>query len=254
VPDDDVAVSGAKTLPVLYLVLNKSATIPSAVQPYNAKDTKVSFTSANKKIATVDATGKVKGIKTGKTTITVTSNDGKKTARCTVYVVAKATKIKSLGAFKATGLQVGSSMQVKSKPSPAKATGIVPKYSSSNKTVAVIDATGVITALSPGATTIKVTAGNKSKTFKLTIGKVAPTKIVLDKKNTSLQAKKTIPLKVKTWTPVNTDPKKVTWTSSNKKIATVNSRGMVKGVSKGKVTITATTWNGRKASCRVTVK
>jgi len=61
-------------------------------------------------------------------------------------------------------------------------------------------------------------------------------------------------LNVKTWTPAAADPKTVTWTTSDKKIATVNSKGVVKGVKKGKVTITATTWNGKTAKCTVTVK
>jgi uncharacterized protein YjdB len=54
--------------------------------------------------------------------------------------------------------------------------------------------------------------------------------------------------------PSGTYTSKVTWTSSNKKIATVNSSGKVTAKKKGSCTITATTHNGKTATCTVTVK
>lgn len=51
----------------------------------------------------------------------------------------------------------------------------------------------------------------------------------------------------------NEASKKVTWSSSNKKVATVTSSGKVKGVGIGMATITAKTSNGLKATCRVSV-
>ena len=47
---------------------------------------------------------------------------------------------------------------------------------------------------------------------------------------------------------------KVTWSSSNKKVATVDKNGVVTAVKKGTVTITAKTSGGKKATCKVTVK
>jgi uncharacterized protein YjdB len=46
----------------------------------------------------------------------------------------------------------------------------------------------------------------------------------------------------------------LTWSSSNKKIATVTQKGVVKGIRKGTVTITVKTANGKKATVKVTVK
>ena len=45
-----------------------------------------------------------------------------------------------------------------------------------------------------------------------------------------------------------------TWTSSDKKVATVNSKGVVKALKAGKATITVKTANGKKATCKVTVR
>lgn len=246
--------ASVKTLPTLYLVRGKSVTLPAAVQPYNAANKKIKWKTSNKKVVSVNAaTGKIRGVKTGKATLTVTTNDGKKKAQCRVTVVAKATKVKRLAAFKPVGLVVGKTVQVKPKVTPAKATGVVPKFTSSKKSVAVIDKAGVITALAPGKTTITVKAGGKTQRFTVTVGKVLPKKITLSKKTLSVKVKKTAKLTVK-WKPSNVSPKTVTWTTSNKKIATVNKRGVVKGVRKGTVTITATAWNGKTAKCKVKVK
>lgn len=71
--------------------------------------------------------------------------------------------------------------------------------------------------------------------------------VKLNKKSTSVLATKTVQLKV-----VN-NKKKVKWTTSNKKIATVSKKGVVKGKKPGKVTITAKA--GKKSyKCKVTVK
>ena len=45
----------------------------------------------------------------------------------------------------------------------------------------------------------------------------------------------------------------ITWKSSNTKVAKVSAQGLVEGLSEGKTTITATTANGKKAECEITV-
>lgn len=47
---------------------------------------------------------------------------------------------------------------------------------------------------------------------------------------------------------------KLTWTSSNKKVATVDKNGKVKALKKGTATITVKTASGKKAACKITVK
>ena len=82
---------------------------------------------------------------------------------------------------------------------------------------------------------------------------VNPTKVTLNKSSLTLSVGKTYTLKA-TITPGNTTNKKLTWTSSDKKIATVSSSGKVKGIKKGTATITVKTANGKTAKCKVTVK
>lgn len=85
--------------------------------------------------------------------------------------------------------------------------------------------------------------------------KVAASRITLNKSKVTLKKGKTVALKVSKFTPSNTTPKTITWTSSNSKVASVGkTTGKVKGVKKGTATITAKTWNGKTAKCKVTVK
>jgi len=71
--------------------------------------------------------------------------------------------------------------------------------------------------------------------------------VKLNKTSISLYVKGTKQLKLKNY------KKKVTWKSSNKKIATVTSKGLVKAIKKGKTVIIAKTANGKKYRCKVTV-
>lgn len=75
----------------------------------------------------------------------------------------------------------------------------------------------------------------------------AAAKAKLNKKKATIYVGKTVQLKVKN------NSKKVKWISSNKKVATVNVKGKVKGKKAGKATITAKVGN-KKYKCQVTVK
>jgi hypothetical protein len=72
----------------LSLKAGETATLAATVQPANATDKSVTWTSANTGIATVSATGLVTAVKEGKTTITATTRNGAKTATCEVTVTA----------------------------------------------------------------------------------------------------------------------------------------------------------------------
>ena len=66
-------VIGVKTLKEVYIVKGMTIKLPGAVQPYNAADKSMTWKTANKKVATVDKNGKVKGVKTGIVEIYITS-------------------------------------------------------------------------------------------------------------------------------------------------------------------------------------
>jgi len=125
-------------------------------------------------------------------------------------------------------------------------------YKTSNKKVATVDAKGKIKAKKTGKANITVTSANgKSVTIKVTVKK-APNKITVTTKAKTLKKGKTFKIKYKL--PKNTASNKITFKSSNKKVATVDENGKVKALKKGKATITVQTFNKKKAKIKITVK
>ena len=157
-----------------------------------------------------------------------------------------------LNKTKAT-LYAGLTLKLKATVQPTKAKTTL-KWTSSNKKVATVTQNGVVKALKKGTATITVkTANGKKATCKITVP-VAPTKVTLNKKNATLKVRKKLTLKA-TLTPVKAETT-LTWTTSNKKIATVTQKGVVGVVTAmrpGKATITVKTANGKKATFVVTV-
>ena len=83
--------------------------------------------------------------------------------------------------------------------------------------------------------------------------KISVTGVKLDKKSINLKKGESVTLKATVY-PQNAAIKSVKWSSSNKKVATVDNKGNVKAVSAGTATITVTTVDGSfKATCKVTV-
>lgn len=202
----------------------------------NDKDAKATFTSSNTKVATVSSTGVVKGVKAG--TATITASYGNAKATCKVTVKAPSVKF----AKKTVTVYKGKTATVK-----ATLTGVSSvKYTSSNKKVATVNSkTGAVKGLKAGTVTITATSGKLKATYKLTVKN--PT-FSLTKSSATIKKGKTTIIKSKA-APAG----KVTYTSSNKKVATVTSKGVVKGIKKGKATITVKC-NGITKKFVVTVK
>jgi len=162
-------------------------------------------------------------------------------------IVPKSVK---LNKTKAT-LVVGSKLTLKATVKPSNATARF-TWTSSNKKVATVTKKGVVKALKKGTATITVTTANgKKATCKITVP-AAPTGVTLNKTKVTLKVGKKLTLKPKL---KGAGAKTTyTWKSSNKKVVTVTNKGVVKALKKGTATITVTTANGKKATCRITVQ
>ena len=130
-------------------------------------------------------------------------------------------------------------------------------YKTSNKKIATVNAKGKITAKKKGTAKIYVISkANKKKKCTITVTVGTPvTKVKLNKTKSTMTVGKKQTLKA-TVTPKKASSKAVVWKSSNKKVATVTSKGVVKAKKAGTATITATAkdGSGKKATCKVTVK
>ena len=144
-----------------------SLTLKATVKPSKAKTT-LTWTSSNKKVATVSKKGVVKALKKGTTTITVTTANGKK-ATCKITVPAAPTKV-TLNKKSAT-LKVGKKLTLKAMLTPTKAKTAL-TWTSSNKKVATVSKKGVVKAIKPGKAKITVkTANGKKATVTITVKK-----------------------------------------------------------------------------------
>ena len=155
-------------------------------------------------------------------------------------------------------LKKGKSFTLKTKVSVSgKKVSKAVTYKTSNKKVATVNAKGKITAKKKGTATITVySKADKKKTCKIKVTVGTPvTKVKLNKTKANLNVGKSLTLKT-TLSPKKPSNKGIIWKSSNTKIATVTSKGVVKAKKAGMVKITATAkdGSGKKAVCKITVK
>ena len=194
---------------------------------------KVTWKSSNTGVATV-ANGVVTGKKAG--TATITASISGKTATYKVTV-----KNRGISA-RVDQVYVGKKATVKVTAYGVSGTA---KFKSSNTKVATVNSKGVITGKKAGTTKITVTVGKYHKD--LTV-KVKKPSFSLVKSSANLKKGKKVTIKVKA-APAS----KVTYKSSNTKVATVNSKGVVTAKKKGTAKITVKC-NGITKTFKVTVK
>ena len=232
-------------------------TLTATVLPEDATNQNVTWKSDKPEIATVDANGKVTGVKAGEATITVTTEDGGKTATCKVTVSETSVAVTGVTLNKATlSLIAGASETLTATVAPADATNKKVTWKSSNAAVATVDTNGKVTAVKAGEATITVTTedGGKTATCRVTVSdrEIKVTEITLAALAIYVGESKAITATVK---PDDATNKALTWTSSDETVATVDATGKVTGKKIGTATITATAQDGSgvSGSCTVTV-
>lgn len=242
------------TLDVYNLKLAVGDTYQVVAQPNPKNSTEKTFTwrSQNSAIATVNSSGKVTGVKAGKTTIYVKTKSGK-VVELYVTVYDKVTSMKLNYSKKTIGK--GKKFTLKAIFTPANATNKKVLWSSSNKAVASVTSAGVVSGLRGGVAIITAVSqdGGHTATCMVTV-KQPVTKITLNKSSYALGIGRTVQLKATVKSNYATN-QKLLWTSTNVKIASVDKRGLVKGLKKGTVTIKckATDGSGEYATCKIRV-
>ena len=239
------------------LTEGESETLAATVTPENAENKSIKWSSNNEAVATVDANGTVTAKSAGTAVITATSTNGK-TAGCTVKVEKKQIPVTEVRLSESTvGIVEGSTYKLTATVLPENTTDSKSvSWSSSNSEVATVDANGTVTAKRAGTAVITATSTNgKTAGCTVTVSKkeIPITEISLDKSSATLTEGETTTL-VATVLPENTTyGKSVKWSSSNVAVATVDLMGKVTAKSAGTAIITATSENGKTASCTVTV-
>lgn len=168
-----VAVSGV-TLDksTVTLGLGETSSLVATVSPTTATETGLSWTSSNQSVATVDQKGTITGQGEGSATITVTTDDGGKTATCSVTVSDEKVSVTSITLDQSSlSLSVGATSVLTATVSPSNASDTSVNWTSSDTDIATVNSTGRVIGKAEGSVTItaSTTDGNKTASCLVTV-------------------------------------------------------------------------------------
>lgn len=209
----------------------------------------LTYYSSDESVAYVNSSGLVTARALGEAVISVTTHNGRR-ADCYVKVVNRPNDIEApeqlvLGVGETADLDA----QVAVKTAQAKVLTVL-TYDSKDPSVASVSDGGVVTAHKVGQCTIVITSYNGLDRMVNVQVKEAPGKVTLSESKLSLEHGESATL---AYTLPEGSAGKVTYRSSKPAYVRVNSDGKITAMKKGSAVITATTYNGKKATCKVTV-
>lgn len=147
-----------------------SRQLEAILTPSDAYDV-MSWTSSDMEVATVDEAGNVSALKPGTTTITATTTDGTHLSAAATLTVKHVVPLEGL-ALMAPGydLNIGDKGTIKCDLIPVDATADLLTWSSSDESIATVDAKGEVTGKGYGTATITATGNGKSASVDITVG------------------------------------------------------------------------------------
>ena len=220
--------------------------------PANTTGKRVVWISVDNNVVTVDARGKLKAIKEGTAKIIVYAvNDSSIKAESIVTVNGKNIKPTDIILNNnSSTLYVDSTLNLKATVIPNNATNKNVTWKSSNDQIATVDANGKVTAKKAGKAIITVKASNNIEAeceIKVITPLISVKKIDIKNNVSTVFVGESINLSASI-SPITASNKSITWSSSNKDIATVDENGKVTGKKAGSVKITVTSKSNPKIS------
>ena len=214
-------------------------------------DTKIVWSSSKPAVARVNSEGRVRAVAKGDCVITAKASDGRK-VMCAVHVMIP---VKTLNISKTSlTLRSGRSTTLTTTVTPSSVDKKDLVWSSSNTKVAKVSSSGKITGVGKGTCTITVKAPNgRKKTCRVTVVNIIDVKRVTMNITRKTMFKGEAVKLIATVAPSNASNKTLKWASNHPEVATVTN-GRVVAVGKGRTKITATSNNGKTASCIITVE
>jgi len=258
-----IAPTGITVTPdTLTLAIGASVTLSALVEPHNATDRTVVWASLHPLVAQVSATGVVTAISPSPVgqpaPIEARTQDGVHVAIAYVTVPVPPNRVTGITTPPGVvALTTGTTRTITATILPSNATIRLVRWASNNPFVAMVNATGVITAVSPGVASVSVTTLDGGfvswVTVQVTMPVVPVTGVTIVPTTLSLVTGQTGVLAA-TVAPANATNRLVTWTSSNTQVVLVDANGGVIAISPGTATVTARTADGgRTATAAVTV-
>lgn len=228
----------------------------AVVEPSDASDKSLLWTSSEPGVASVSETGLVTPLAPGEALITVTTVDGGFSATCSVTVVQPVLSI----TLNETSININPDMtfELVAQINPDNASDKTLEWKSSDETVATVDQNGVVTGVETGVgreAVITVTSKDSgvSATCVVRVTKDV-VGVELDCQYKRIEAGKEFQLTA-IITPSDATNRNVSWKSSAEGVARVDAGGKVTAVAAGTAIITVTTeQNGYTATCKVVVR
>ena len=188
--EDNIPVTGVTVGPTTTnLTTGSTITLTVTVMPEDATNKAVTWISSSATVATVN-NGLVTAVAPGTAIVTVTTQDGNKTAACTVTVTAATVPVTGVTLSPTTAtLTTGGTFTLTATVLPANATNKAVTWTSSSATVATVN-NGLVTAVAPGTAIVTVTTqdGNKTAACTVTVALMANQMMMITQKNSiSLQ-------------------------------------------------------------------
>jgi len=218
------------------------------------RDKKINFSSANVSVATVTPAGQIIGVSVGQTTVSAVANGKTGTAQVTVTPEQATTVTVSPATFTLRVGQTRAFTGSPKNPSGTVITGRTLRWSSSNSSIASVDQSGSVTALTPGNVVIAADAdgviGNAALTVtNLPLGSctLAP---ATQRVTVSAQAQPTITLRDTANNVTPSQGRPLVWTSDNEVVATVSGTGVIRAVRAGTATVRASSIEYPNVSCQ----
>lgn len=225
----------------------------STVNPTDATNKNVIWSSGDASVATVNNAGKVTAVRNGTTTITVTTADGGYTATCDVTV--QNVHVTGISLNKSTAeLKTGESITLVATVNPTGATNKNVTWLSSNASIATVNSIGKVTAVGKGTAniTVRTVEGGYTDSCSVSVTQ-SVTGVILDKTTAGLKVGETMNL-IATVRPANAFNNNATWSSSNASAVSVDGAGKVTALGIGTATIKITTADGGyTSSCNIIV-
>jgi len=214
----------------------------------------VTWSSSTPSVATVDAAGNVSAVGNGSTTISATSEGQIGSATLTVSPPPVATVAVTLAQ---TRLIVGVSTTATAALTDAAGAalnGRTIEWSSGNPAIAIVNASGTVTAVSTGSVAITATSEGRSGSAQLTVDPppVASVAVTLAQASIVVGSSTGATAVLRDANGATLTNRALSWTSSNPAIASVSDAGVVSAIAIGSVTIAATS-EGKSGTAELTV-
>jgi len=254
-----VPVTGVSASPTsMNLVAGNSDLLSAIIQPFNATNQNVTFTSSNNAVATVNTSGLVTAVASGDATITIVTAEGAFSADCRVVVTRAPVHVTGVTLTPTTAEIIrGNTRQLTATVIPASADNRNVTFTSSNSAVATVNATGLVSAVAVGRAviTVETVEGGFKASSDITVSPdiINPTGVTVSPTSATVAIGDKQQL-TETVEPNNATDKSVTWITSNAAVATVSNTGEVTAVSDGTARITVrTNVGGHEAFSDITV-